>query len=264
MFKKIDEDEINFRFQKRRAITSYGIVLFTNDKGCIKYLIGQRRDSISYAEFLKNKLPEDVIKMHINLMSKEERKRCLEFYLNNNAESLWEDLWVNHKSRIYRNDYLKCCRSFKLNMEIYMNEFLDETQGKKENDWGFPKGRKMFSETELNCALREFEEETSISQKIIQVFKTDPIEEFYYGTDNKLYKTIYFVAFIPYYPEINYKLTPNRIRKKCVSEEISQIKWLSYKDTLKHLDDNKKRIIKNINETLLFKRRKKITRRYSC
>src|SRR5580693_9230739 len=75
------------RFMRRRIISSYGIILFTvvnNDNNSeILFQTVQRRDSISYAEFLKDNLPIDLIKMHINLMSKEERKRCIDYYLKN-------------------------------------------------------------------------------------------------------------------------------------------------------------------------------------
>ena len=57
------------RFMKRRAITSYGIILFTvadkSRRSEILYQLCQRRDSISYAEFLKDNLPSDLIRMHI-------------------------------------------------------------------------------------------------------------------------------------------------------------------------------------------------------
>ena len=47
------------RSMHRRAITSYGVLLFTvlpDDKGKneIRYQIQQRRDSISYQEFMKD------------------------------------------------------------------------------------------------------------------------------------------------------------------------------------------------------------------
>ena len=33
-----------------------------------------------------------------------------------------------------------------------------------EKDWGFPKGRRNLRESDYDCALREFEEETDIKE----------------------------------------------------------------------------------------------------
>jgi len=64
------------RSMNRRAITSYGVLLFTvvtsNGKNEIRYQIQQRRDSISFQEFIKDALPLNEIEMHIGMMSKEE------------------------------------------------------------------------------------------------------------------------------------------------------------------------------------------------
>jgi 8-oxo-dGTP pyrophosphatase MutT (NUDIX family) len=253
------------RYMKRRAITSYGIILFTiSNKRDILYQLCQRRDSISYAEFLKNTLSHNVIRMHIDLMSREERKRCIDYYLKNDPESLWNDLWVNHKTRIYKNDMKKCCEAFKKNMEIYMDDFLYEGGGKLENSWGFSKGRKHHTESELDCALREFEEETTIKRDVIQVLKIKPYEEYYTGTDGKLYRTVYYVAYIPYVPELKYKSSIENVRDTYVSEEVSQINWCTYKDSINRLDNHKKEILRDINKTLLFtKKRKPPPRRHT-
>ena len=40
-----------------------------------------------------------------------------------------------------------------------------------EPEWGFPKGRRNFNETDLNCALREFNEETGINMKSIKLLE---------------------------------------------------------------------------------------------
>ncbi len=247
---------------KRRAISSYGVILFTTDKGTLKYLLCQRRDSISYAEFLKNTLPEELIPYHISLMSKEERKRCVEYYYLDDPQSLWDDLWINHKCRIYQNEMHRCCNSFRENMKKYLPQFLDENNGKVENQWGFAKGRKHTNESEVACATREFEEETMIPQDEIQVLPDcRPFEEYYTGTDGKLYRTVYYVAFIPFIPSIKPGKTEDRIRKTYISGEISQIQWCGYPEAIKKLDENKCKILKQIDEFLLFKKRRHVKAR---
>lgn len=252
----------DFRFLKRRAITSYGIILFTISKeGEILYQLCQRRDTISYAEFLKDNLQPEVIKMHISLMSKDERQRCVEYYIKNDPESLWRDLWINHRTKFFKSDMKRCCDSFNKKMQVYINEFLKD-EGKEENPWGFSKGRKHSYESEVECALREFEEETSIQSKDIQVIDYDPYEEVYTGTDGKLYKTVYYLAYIPYIPDVKNKIS-NGIRKTYISEEISKMQWSNYGECVKKLDYAKQCILKKINNRLLFKKKKPPRRRFT-
>lgn len=65
-----------------------------------------------------------------------------------------------------------------------------------EQEWEFPKGHKDFqSENTLNCALREFKEETGlINQKLDVVTKYEPCKESFIGTDGKWYKNNYYLA----------------------------------------------------------------------
>ena len=256
---------------KSNPITSFGIILYTRThNNQYLYLIGKRRDSISYSEFLKNNLTEDNIVMHINLMSDEERKRCIDHYKNNTFEILWDDLWINHNHRMYRYEYNRCNVSFYKNMEKYLEIFTDPLiTSRRDNPWSFFKGRKHYTETSLRCALREFEEETTINQDQLSVLNIDPLVETYVGTDNRLYQTIYFVAYISYQPFIYIKYTSNRLRKTRVSDEISTVLWVTYTQACEMLQDNsvgcdnRVDIIRKVNNILLFEpaiKRSKIRR----
>ena len=233
-------------------ITSYGIVLYTYEKNkYLKYLICQRRDSISYIQYLQDLIDENNIVKYINLMSIEEKNRCLEYYYKNDPHSIWKDLWINHNSKIYKNDYKRCTDIFLKNMEKNIEYFRDEKIGQKENSWCFPKGRLHHNENEIECALREFEEETCISSKNVTVDKNIKFEEVYIGSNNLLYKTIYYIAYIPYIPKKIYKYYPNNIRKKFISSEFFEIEWIEYQTAMERLDDSKKQILEKINNCIL-------------
>lgn len=233
-------------------ITSYGIILYTFEKNkYLKYLVCQRRDSISYIQYLQDLIDEKNIIKYINLMSKEEKDRCLEYYYKQEAHTIWKDLWINHNSKIYKKDYKRCTEVFLKNMEKYIEYFKDDKLGQKENEWCFPKGRKHNNENEIECALREFEEETSINNKHISVDKNIYFEEFYIGSNNLLYKTIYYIAYIPFVPRKIYKYYPNNIRTKSVSAEINDIEWMEYETAINHLNDSKKQILEKINKYIL-------------
>lgn len=232
-------------------ITSYGIVLYTYEKKYLKYLICQRRDSISYIQYLQDLIEENNIIKYINLMSREEKDRCLEYYYKNDPHSIWKDLWINHNSKIYKNDYKRCTDIFLKNMKKYIEYFKDDKIGQKENSWCFPKGRLHYNENEIDCALREFEEETCISSKNIKVDRNTKFEEVYIGSNNLLYKTVYYTAYTPYIPKKIYKYYPNNIRKKFISSEFFEIEWMEYQSAIEYLDNSKKQILEKINNYIL-------------
>lgn len=235
-----------------KPITSYGIILYTYEKNKhLKYLICQRRDSISYIQFLQDLIDENNMLKYINLMSKEEKERCLEYYYKNDPHSIWKDLWINNNSKIYKNEYKRCTETFLKNMEKYLEYFKDDNIGQKENSWCFPKGRINNSETEVECALREFEEETGISSNIISVNTNISFEEVYIGSNNLLYKTIYYIAYIPYIPIKIYKYYPLNIRKKFISPEFYDIEWLDYQNAIEKLSGSKKNVLEKINKYIL-------------
>ena len=253
----------------RRPISSYGIIAHTLYKSEIKYLLGMRRDTISYCEFLKNNLPIDIIPMHMNLMSKEEKHRIL----NHTFDDLWDDLWINHKSKLYRSEHKRCKDAFPDNVEKYRVMLEDDDIGSNENPWGFPKGRKHISESELNCALREFEEETNISHHDVKFDDQDPYEEQYTGSDGKSYRTVFYLACIKYTPNFELQSCRSNIRKYCISEEISDLRWFSYDEAMAKISEEKQsslrgerhRILRSVNTFLSFNyyKRKRPGRRYS-
>jgi 8-oxo-dGTP pyrophosphatase MutT (NUDIX family) len=252
---KIDSDNLNsnkLEDKINKPITSYGIVLYTYEKNkYLKYLVCQRRDSISYIQYLQDLIDENNILKYINLMSKEEKERCLEYYYKKDPHSIWKDLWINHNSKIYKTEYNRCTDIFLKNMEKYLHYFKDETIGQKENQWCFPKGRIHENETEINCALREFEEETGISSESINVNKNIKFEELYIGSNNLIYKTVYYVAFIPFIPKKIYRYYPFNIRKKFISSEFYDMEWLEYQLAYEKLNKSKQDILEKINNYIL-------------
>ena len=43
-------------------------------------------------------------------------------------------------------------------------------------EWEFPKGRRNYMETDIKCALREFQEETGISKESIKIINDRKLE----------------------------------------------------------------------------------------
>jgi 8-oxo-dGTP pyrophosphatase MutT (NUDIX family) len=93
--------------------------------------------------------------------------------------------------------------------------------------------------------LREFEEETGISQSKITVIENVlPIEEIYIGTNHKSYKHKYFLAYMNDSEEYlnNFQLT-----------EVSKLEWKNIDQCLESIRPynlEKKLLITNINKVL--------------
>jgi 8-oxo-dGTP pyrophosphatase MutT (NUDIX family) len=64
-----------------------------------------------------------------------------------------------------------------------------------EPEWEIPKGKRQNKETDLQCAVREFSEETGLSADNIRIYKNVvPLEEIYTGINGIEYKHIYFIG----------------------------------------------------------------------
>ena len=114
-----------------------------------------------------------------------------------------------------------------------------------ETEWEFPKGRRNNREKDLECALREFEEETGIpGDNICVVQNILPFEETFIGTNHKSYKHKYFLAHTNEMNDemLNYQKT-----------EVSKIEWKSFQKCLENIRPynlEKKQLITNISKLL--------------
>jgi 8-oxo-dGTP pyrophosphatase MutT (NUDIX family) len=115
----------------------------------------------------------------------------------------------------------------------------------KETEWEFPKGRRNFLEKDLDCALREFEEETGYSRNKLKVVENlMPFEEIFIGSNHKSYKHKYFLAFMEDNVDLleNFQLT-----------EVSKLDWKTLEECLESIRPynlEKKQLILNINNVL--------------
>ena len=170
----------------------------------IKILMIQRKHSLGYVEFVRGRYNEKVINCDdndnvlpcINHLIEQMNEDEINNIMTKEFDDLWNNLWNSNNNNKYHNEYLTS--KYKFN-EIKKN--YDDKEFKKSkycfNEWGFPKGRRNQYETDLVCALREFEEETNIGEKNISVFdKCDFIRETMIGTNGVPYIHNYFLALL--------------------------------------------------------------------
>jgi 8-oxo-dGTP pyrophosphatase MutT (NUDIX family) len=247
-----------YRQLREKAITSYGILTYTwirnvDNNGKVnkelKFLLTQRRDTIHYMEFPRYKGSEQMVKKIITLMTKEEKKRIMNCYYSNTLVDLWFDLWINKRSKAFKKEFKSALENYKINIEKYKDLLLDDNIGLDELPWMLPKGRKHSNESELDCAKREYEEETLIPKKNISVLPMKPYEDIYIGSDGKVYRNVLFVAYLPInkYPTVVYR---NSLFRKYITEETQDMKWFTFEECMTKLSETQKPILTDLNNYL--------------
>ena len=230
---------------RAKISTSYGFVVYTYDKDEIKFLMTLRRDTFCYECLIRGIYnSREIMDDYISHITREERDRLLKY----DFDMLWKDLWVSTKRRLYRVEYKKAKDRFEYNYSIIMNQVRNMTTFRTVM-WEFPKGKIMSDETTLQCALREFEEETNLNKKsIIYIKQAGTYEDYFIGNDGRKYQSIYYLGYIDKgtHTPFKYQTCPHNIRNKYVSDEVMSIEWLSYKDALEKCPPTKQEILHTI------------------
>ena len=235
-------------------ITSNGIILFRSNNSQIEYLLIRRKDSLGFVEFMRGKYnlynPDYMINI-FNEMTNDEKKRIKE----NTFDELWLELWGENIGIQYRNEekiskekYDKLKEGYYSSNDKFFNldYYLENSKNEwLETEWGFPKGRRNFQEKDLDCAIREFEEETGYDKSVINIIQNViPYEEIFIGSNMKCYKHKYYIAF----------LNDNNVISKGFQEsEVSNMLWLNYNESLNKIRSynlEKKLILEKINKIL--------------
>ena len=213
-----------------------------------------RKDSIGYIEFLRGKYPlynKEYIQVLVDQMTIEEKKRLLE----SDFDTLWADLWGDFSSMQYRNEEKHSRDKFvqiKRGIQAYDEgdySLVTLVKGSKTSwsspEWGFPKGRRNYQESDLTCALREFEEETGYSKGSVDVVKNMvPFDEIFMGSNFKAYKHKYYLG------RLDPRSLPSAGFQRC---EVSSMAWLTHSECLERIRTyhiEKKTVISNIHQVL--------------
>lgn len=231
-------------------ITSYGIIAIKiDDLNNIKFLMIQRKYSLGFVEFIRGKYDMDNIDTIIILIKQMIYSEIEMIKENtNNFENLWKKLWGNSANKlIYTNEYKLSKEKFEKicsNKDIY-NKITNTELLYSELEWGFPKGRRKKYEKNIDCAIREFEEETNLTKNDYNIIYGEPYEEIFNGTNSIKYKHIYYLAIL---------LTNKNFSEKNYNtfqlDEIANMGLFNYDETLNNIRSyhvERKKIIKNIN-----------------
>jgi 8-oxo-dGTP pyrophosphatase MutT (NUDIX family) len=187
----------------------------------VSILMVRRKDSMAYTEFLRGKYEVDKLEYVKTLLSNMTTGE------HNKLKSLqFDELWTLHWG-IGRDHH---SREFEMSKEKFgklaIAELTDGLQTYLESEWGFPKGRRANRETDTQCAIREFSEETNIPRDSYVVCKNLLLTESFNGTNGIKYKHIYFVALLREPESIDLLQTMTNMQKR----EVSAIEWKSIQE----------------------------------
>tara|TARA_B100000161_G_scaffold264128_1_gene236769 strand:- start:320 stop:1324 length:1005 start_codon:yes stop_codon:yes gene_type:complete len=215
-----------------------------------KFLMIRRRKTLGYIEFIRGRYD---VKNSISYITLFEQMIPSEIndLINNSFDYLWNDLWINSnlENKYVKNEF----EESKLKFDILKNNNLSNLiKSIKFNyntpEWGFPKGRRIYLEKNINCACREFEEETSLTKNDYNLLiNLPPIQEIFYGTNKILYKHIYYFAICK--PSINVKMNYENINQQI---EIGDIGWFDYNQSKSLIRKYHFERIKILNESFIF------------
>jgi 8-oxo-dGTP pyrophosphatase MutT (NUDIX family) len=209
----------------------------------IKFLLIKRKYSFNYIDFIRgnyniNDIDNTNLDKIFSLMSKSE----IELIKNNDFTKLWNDLWLkNAYKKKYLDEMIESNKKFNyLKNSGFFNNIYSNYDT---TEWEIPKGRKNLNETNLNCAIREFKEETTLENKDYTLINIiDPTHDTFIGTNGKEYKHIFYHSLVnENINDINYS-----------NHEIDSVNWCSWSELYDYIRPYNKNKINILTIIFLF------------
>lgn len=229
-------------------IISNGIICFKENENEITFLMIRRKYTIGYINFIRGQyeLNDKSILSLIDIMTLIEKNKLI----NNDFETLWHQLWQTNKiDKCYQSEYDISYKKFNTLKSNLLNLIEQSHTNYEEQEWGFPKGKREKNECDVNNAIREFEEETNLTDDDYQLLNLKPIVEDFMGTNNKKYRNNYYIG--RYIKDIVNLQILNKFQKA----EISCIKFMSLKEIkqiIRPYNKEKIKVIESLINSLKF------------
>ena len=209
-------------------VTSYGVIAVKYNEArqndSIQFLLIQRKDSLSFIEFIRGKYDihdNEYITNLLRNMTQSEQKQLIV----HSFDEIWQNIWGNvSRLQSHKNDYRKSEERFMLLQPSLPEMIATHPSPWIEPEWGFPKGRRNSNEKDIHCAVREFVEETGLREEdFIIIHNTKSISETYIGSNHVNYCHKYYLAVCKTDSDVS--VDHNNVH---MIREIGNIQWLSF------------------------------------
>lgn len=211
---------------------------FTKFKDNVKFLLIRRKHTLGFMEFVRGHYKIDNIEGIIYLFKQMVRKE-IDKIATKDFDTIWTYAWSGNGNKnknreieykTSKSKFDKLIEGFEeiLNLDFYVNNVKPKWNTP---EWGFPKGRRNYGETDYECAIREFEEESTVDKNSINILKNySPLEENFTGTNGVFYKHIYYLSLSNTDNNVNMEINNN-----ILSNEIGDIGYFSFYETLEKI-----------------------------
>lgn len=206
---------------KRKRI-SFGIILVRKNSktGDYESILLKNRYSYEFADFVQGRYKgENKVKELLDAMTVDEKMLIHSL----NFRVLWYKIWLSKDTTYYKKK-----------KDYFYRNWIKNDGGKRLKklvesarsdgigiQWEFPKGGKESDEPSLNCAIREFEEETRIPKKKFKILPGLKRKISYTHMDVN-YINIYYVAIAT--KKFEPKIYMSDINQIC---EVAKISWMN-------------------------------------
>lgn len=234
----------------KSPIISLGVILVRYDKktNVLKYLMVCRKDTIGFIEFMRGKYSTKhlkYLKTIVSIMTHEERQKIK----NNDFDTLWNQLWLKKNNKQNVNEYEISKEKFNIIKTKLIFDSIDKSLEHSYDtpEWGFPKGRRELYEKDLECAKREFQEETGLKEHMYSIINNVRVHETFNGSNNLHYKHIYYLG------KVNKHGIDTLNNSSFNSSEISRVEWKTFEEAINCIrpyNIEKKKLITGVNKRM--------------
>lgn len=163
----------------------------------MQLILMRRANSFAYVQYVRGKYDASN-KTDTRLMFSRMSMHELGMVRAKSFDELWADIWGSSAwLPRYHDEYMTAKDKAQRLITLGAWDMLTSEVGYGEPEWGVPKGRRNSNESNLQCGLREFEEETGVSRSdVTHLAGVQPLEEVVVGSNNVQYKHVYFLSVV--------------------------------------------------------------------
>lgn len=240
-----DVNKINLYWFNNKNVDKSCDELVAKLKESVFFLMISRKKSLGYIEFIRGRYDPENLSTVKHLMDQMTEIEITSILTTESFDTLWCDLWQKTaRNKNYEKEFEIAESKFNILKTTHLNTISQFKPKYPIPEWGFPKGRRNISEKDIDCAIRECREETSLDGSEISVLdRIYPISEQFKGTNGIEYKHVYYLSIVESTRNLNLLLTPEQYI------EVETVGWFKYDriiNLIRPYHTEKKRLIDDL------------------